>query len=102
MFRRKKNDCQYKVESLGPLIVEKVQMPHSLEEVDGSKYEILQWIFRLRLDDGPVFMERVYGAGEKESIEKMKNYLNPYVEVDSETQALYLFYDALRDFMVSK
>ena len=102
MFRRKKNERQFKIDNLGALIIERVQSPHSLHEQDGSVYEIMTWTFSLRFEDGPVVMERIYTMGEPEAIEKMSRFVRGDIIVNSEMQARYMFYNELWKFFGSK
>src|SRR5687768_7818549 len=93
MFRKKKTkEPGYEVKNLGALIIERTQMPHSLTEEDGSYYKVLTWIIELRVDNGPVLMERRYVIGKREDIDKLQPFMRPWVEVQSDFQAEHLFY----------
>lgn len=92
MFRRKKNpERQYKVESVGNLIIEKVQMPHSLIDADGTRYEIVCWVVRLRVQGDAILIERSYAKGKPEAIEKMRNYIQFDGVVEYESEAVNKF-----------
>ena len=98
MFRKKpQKDIEF--QTLGALIVEKVRMPHSLVEADGTEWNIVTIKYRLRMDNGPIFLERTYATGTREDLDKMLPYVSSYREVEHESDALYLFYDQLRQFL---
>lgn len=98
MFKRKQKEPGYEVANLGSLIIERVQLPHSLTTVDGTEYKILTWTFALRVDDGPQFFERTYRMGDEPSIKAMEPMLGKGEIVDSELEAKYLFYRDLYKF----
>lgn len=96
MFKRKEKKQGYKVETVGNLIVEKVQLPHTLVEADGSEYNIVTWTYTLKIDNGRELVKGRYGTGSEESLKKMNGtYITPFIEVRSEYDALLKFYDKL-------
>jgi hypothetical protein len=98
MFKRKKEKKPgYEVKTLGSMIIERVQLPHSLVKVDGSKYEILMWDYRLRIDNGPILFERAYAIGTPKSLVEMQRHLTNYVSVDNAFEAEILFYQDMVD-----
>lgn len=94
VFRRKKVDPErrYKVETVGNLIIEKTQLPHSLTELDGTRYEIVTWTVKLRVDGGAILLERTYAKGEPEAIEKMRSVIRFDDVVEYEEDAVHKFY----------
>lgn len=103
MFRRKKEDPRaYKSDVIGKLVVERVQMPHSLTE-HGGYWEVISWVIRLRVDTGPILMERDYICGDDESIAKMTEHLRPvFVRVEDEWEALLYFYQDFHGMFPSR
>lgn len=97
MFKRKKeSERTYKVENLGGLIIERVHMPHSLTEADGSHYEVMTWTLSLRVANGPIFFERSYIKGSPEALEKMNgNILRRFEVVEDRWETEFRFYNAL-------
>lgn len=94
-YKKPRLESRYNVEKVGSLIVEKTQLPHALIEPDGTRYEIITWIIRLRVENGQIFIERRYAQGSQASLDAMRKIVNPYTDVSSESSALTLFYEEL-------
>jgi hypothetical protein len=73
-FKKRDSERRYLKEVIGPIIVERVQMPHSLREQDGSEYECMTYTMSLRVDDGRVLAERRYIIGEPEALAKFRRF----------------------------
>lgn len=101
MFKRKKipDERQYKIDNLGALIVERVQMPHSLTELDGSYYEITTWNLYLRVENGPILFERGYVMGDEAALDAMKWLVKSDTVVKNDMHATFEFYKELYRFM---
>jgi len=100
-FRKKKGPV-FKIDWLGSVGIERVQMPHSLLS-GGHRYQVVAYTFRFGFKDGPTFFERRYISGDPESITKMKSYIKQGELVDSEYDAKWRFWEELGEwFRVDK
>jgi hypothetical protein len=99
MFRRKEKKPGYKVENYGNLIIECVQMPHSMVELDKTEYQVVTWTFRFRIEDSRILFEKDYIWGGTEDVAKITDWLkSDYTRVSSKFQAHLLFLDELSKY----
>lgn len=92
MFRRKPKEGGYKNQKIGNLVVEFVQLPHSIH---GTDYKILNYTYRLCVEDGPCLFERSYSHGSDESMAALAGTIRMSARVEGEWHARELFYRAL-------
>lgn len=92
LFKRKPQEPEYEVKTLGNLIIERVQVPQTLTQQDGSKYTALAVDFRYRVEDGPILFERSYLIGEPVALKKISDILRPHIEVKDEYEAEWKFW----------
>lgn len=97
MFRRKRpaDDDRYQHVTLGNMIVERVQLPHTLVTVDKDEYHAMTWRYSLRIENGPVLFERNYVKASDAAIEAFGQMLKECERVDERFIAEMHFYQDL-------
>lgn len=80
---------------MGALIIERSQLPHSYTKLDGTRYEVLTWNIRLRVERGPILFERYYVAGDDESVRVMRDMVVLGKQVEHDSEATWTFYEEL-------
>lgn len=97
MFRRKRDpERAYKHENLGNLIIERVQLPHTFHELDGTVHELMTYSVSLRVENGRILFERNYVKGRTPEFEATNpGWWNDYEPVESGYETTWNFYDAL-------